>query len=116
MNVTAVPQVSRRLPFRQLLYRYWFFDWLFKDVNRATLMERAAAWRHNQEQARWLPLYLRRWAILTVLSFAVGMLMEHGLRAPVLSAVLYINAIFGFTFNAVTSVILLGFKFLPGPF
>ena len=37
--------------------------------------------------------------------FAVGMLMEHGLRAPVLSAVLYINAIFGVTFNAVTSAL-----------
>jgi len=54
--------------------------------------------------------------VLTVLSFAIGLLMEHGLRAPVLSAVLYMNAILGVTFNAVTSVILLGFKFLPGPF
>ncbi len=112
----AAPHIPRRLSFRQLLYRYWFFDWLFKDVNRSTLMERAAAWRHNQEQARWLPLYLRRWAILTILSFAVGLLIEHGLRAPVLLTVLYVNAIFGLTFNGVTSLLLLGFKFLPGHF
>jgi len=116
MRCAAAPQSSRRPSFRQLLYRYWFFGWLFKDVNRPSLLERAAAWRHNQEQARWLPTYLRRWAVLTVISFAIGLLMEHGLRAPVLSAVLYMNAILGVTFNAVTSVILLGFKFLPGPF
>jgi hypothetical protein len=50
-----------------------------------------------------------------VLSFAVGVLMEHGLRAPTLSAMMYMQAIFGVTFNAVTSVILLGFKFWHGP-
>lgn len=103
------------LTLRQMVYRYWFFGWLFHDVNRVNLFERAAAWRHNQEQARWLPTYLKRWAILTVLSFAVGVLMEHGLRAPTLSAMMYMQAIFGVTFNAVTSVILLGFKFWHGP-
>ena len=104
------------LRLRQLIYRYWFFGWLFEDVNRASLFERAAAWRHNRQQARWLPVYLRRWAVLTLLSFAFGAVMEHGLQAHMLSAVLYVQAILGVTFNAVTSVILLGFKFLPGPF
>lgn len=104
------------LRLRQLLYRYWFFGWLFQDVNRPGLFERAAAWRHNQQQARWLPTYLRRWAVLTVCSFLVGVLVEHGLGAQALSAVLYVQAILGVTFNAVTSVILLGLKFLPGPF
>lgn len=115
---TSLHQVPSHaaLSLRQMMYRYWFFGWLFHDVNRANLFERAAAWRHNQEQARWLPTYLKRWAILTVLSFAVGVLMEHGLRVPALSAVMYMQAIFGVTFNAVTSVILLGFKLLPGPF
>jgi hypothetical protein len=104
------------LTLRQLLYRYWFFGWLFEDVNAKGLFERAAAWRHNQEQARWLPTYLKRWAVMTVLCFAIGMLMEHGLRAHTLSAVLYVHAIFGVTFNAVTSVMLLALKWMPGPF
>ena len=112
----AATSGAARMPLRQLVYRYWFFGWLFEDVNRKGLFERAAAWRHNQEQARWLPTYLRRWAILTVLCFAIGMLMEHGLRAPTLSAVLYMQAIFGVTFNAVTSVMLLALKWMPGPF
>lgn len=104
------------LRLRQLLYRYWFFGWLFQDVNRASLFERAAAWRHNQQQARWLPTYLRRWAVLTVSSFAFGALVEHGMQAQALSAALYVQAILGVTINAVTSVLLLGLKFMPGPF
>lgn len=116
MPSPATPPTSPTLTLRQMVYRYWFFGWLFRDVNRAGLFEKAAAWRHNQEQARWLPTYLKRWAILTILSFAVAALMEHGLRAPVLSAVLYVQAVFGVTFNAVTWVILLGFKFLHSPF
>jgi len=49
------------MSFSTLLYRYFFFGWLFKDVNHGNLLERAAAWRHNRAQARWLPTYLRRW-------------------------------------------------------
>jgi hypothetical protein len=33
-----------------------------------------------------------------------------------LSAVWYVQAIFGVTFNAVTSVMLLALKWMPGPF
>lgn len=102
--------------FRQLLYRYWFFGWLFRDVNRASLLERAAAWRHNQRQARWLPTYLKRWAVLTLLSYGLAALIEHGVGAPVLSAVFYVQAALGVTFNVVTSVMLLGLKMLPAPF
>ena len=42
------------MAFRTLLYRYFFFGWLFRDVTRGNLFERAAAWRHNQAQAHWL--------------------------------------------------------------
>ena len=50
-----------QMAFRTLLCRYFFFGWLFKDVNQGNLLERAAAWRHNRSQARWLPTYMRRW-------------------------------------------------------
>jgi hypothetical protein len=50
------------LPFRTLLYRYFFFSWLFKDVNASgDLFERAAAMRHNRRMAGWLPKYMLRW-------------------------------------------------------
>ena len=51
-------------PFGTLLYRYWFFGWIFRDAARGTPFERAAALRHNAERARWLPTYMRRWAVL----------------------------------------------------
>ena len=51
----------QELAFRTLLYRYFFFDWLFKDVSRGDLMARSAAWRFNQSRAHWLLTYMRRW-------------------------------------------------------
>jgi hypothetical protein len=111
--VPALPVAT--LPFRKLLYRYWFFGWLFADVNRPDVFERSSAWRHNREQARWLPTYLRRWAMLTVISYLIGVLLEHGMGAPAASAVLYTQAIMGVVFNTLTSVILLGLKVLPAP-
>lgn len=70
-----------------VFYRYFFFDWLFRDVGRGTLFERAAAWRHNQAQSRWLPTYLRRWIFLSILLFAAGGLSTlffdgHWIRIP----------------------------------
>ena len=46
---------------RTLLYRYFFFEWLFLDVNKGNLLERSAALRHNQSQAHWLLTYMWRW-------------------------------------------------------
>ena len=59
-------------PFSTLLYRYFFYGWLFCDVGRGTVWERAAAWRHNREQARWLPTYIRRWLVIGVGLFATA--------------------------------------------
>jgi hypothetical protein len=38
----GLPEVSPHMSFSTLLYRYFFFGWLFKDVNRGNLLERAA--------------------------------------------------------------------------
>ncbi len=51
----------QELAFRTLLYRFFFFGWLFKDASRGDLFERAAAWRFNQSRAHWLPTHMRRW-------------------------------------------------------
>jgi len=75
------------LPFRTLLYRFLFFDWLFADVGRArTPIERHAATEHNRRMGRYLPIYLRRWSCLTAFDFALGCLVERVLQATVLSA------------------------------
>ncbi len=62
--------------FASLLYRYWFFGWMFRDAGRGTAVERDSALRHNSERARWLPVYMRRWALLGVLMYLAGGALE----------------------------------------
>jgi hypothetical protein len=75
------------IPFRRLLYRFLFFDWLFADVSAArNLYERHAARQHNRRMRRYLPLYLRRWSVLTAFDFGLGLVFERTLQASLLSA------------------------------
>jgi hypothetical protein len=80
-------QVPSQLRFRTLLYRFMFFEWMFTDISAArNLYERHAAARHNRHMSRYLPVYLRRWSVLTVFDFILGLLFERGLQASLLSA------------------------------
>lgn len=102
--------------FRTLLYRYFFFSWLFKDATRGNLLERAAAWRHNQAQAHWLPTYMRRWLWSGALLYGMGSVAELMLNAPALSAFFYVPGALSLPINAVIGAVWLGLKALPGPF
>ena len=64
------------LPLLHLAYRYWFFGWLFRDVERGTWLERQAARRHNRQCAQWLPVYIRRWMVLCSAFYASGIVLE----------------------------------------
>ncbi len=55
-----------------LLYRYFFFNWLFRDVDRGSWLERSAAWRYNKAHAHWLLTYLKRWVVVDCSAFAAG--------------------------------------------
>jgi hypothetical protein len=99
------------MTFRTLLYRYFFFGWLFRDVNRGTVFERAAAWRHNQAQARWLPTYMRRWLWCGAVFYGLGGLVE--LLAPGLSVVFYVPSALSVPVNAVLGAAWVGLKVLP---
>ena len=75
------------MPFSTLLYRFMFFDWLFRDLSAArNLYERHAALQHNRRMCMYLPIYLRRWSFLTAFDFGLGMLCERALQATFLSA------------------------------
>src|SRR5512139_333918 len=63
-------------PLWHLVYRYWFWGWLFLDVNTGDLLRRAAAWRHNVRQRVHLPVYMRRWLVALVLTGAVAVAVE----------------------------------------
>ena len=103
------------MQFRTLLYRYFFFGWLFQDVNRGNLLERAAAWRHNRAQARWLPTYMRRWAGCGAILYALGLLAEWAMGAPALSVLFYVPSAMSVPVNAVIGAAWVGFKVLPAP-
>jgi hypothetical protein len=102
------------LPFRTLLYRYFFFDWLFKDAGRGDVFERAAAWRHNCEQAHWLLTYMRRWLWFGLVLYAIGSYAEL-LGLPQFSSFFYVPASLTLPVNAVIGAAWLGFKALPRP-
>jgi len=105
----------QELAFRTLLYRFFFFGWLFKDASRGDLFERAAAWRFNQSRAHWLPTYMRRWLWCGLILFALGGIAETMMSAPALSAIFYVPSVLSVPINVVIGVIWVGLKSLRGP-
>jgi hypothetical protein len=83
------PRAAAGEPFLSLLYRYLFFDWLFRDVNRGTLLERAAAWRFNRESRHHLLVYLRRWVFVFAAGYGLGVLFEHAFQLAYAAACCY---------------------------
>ena len=105
----------QHIAFRTLLYRYFFFGWLFRDASRGSGLERAAAWRHNQAHAHWLLTYMRRWLWCGAFFYGLGALVEGVLHAPALSVVFYVPGAMSVPVNAVIGVAWLGLKALPPP-
>ena len=98
--------------FAQLLYRYWFYDWLFVDMNRGNLFERTAARRHNQARSVWLPVYLRRWTLLGLMSFALGWGLEPH-APPLLALSCFLPCVLTVPVNAVTLAAWIGLRVMP---
>jgi hypothetical protein len=81
------PSDIAEIPFATLMYRFLFFDWLFADMTKCmTLFERHAAWQHNREMRMYLPLYLRRWSVITAFDFGSGCALENLLGSKLLAA------------------------------
>jgi hypothetical protein len=70
------------MPLSQLLFRYLWPFWLFKDATRGDWRTRAAAYRHNRTMRVHLPAYLVRW----LLGSAVALAVTAGFDALALSA------------------------------
>ncbi len=96
------------LPFHALLYRYFFFAWLFRDASQSDLFARAAAWRHNKGQSHWLPLYIRRYLVSGALLCAVGLLIEEA--SPLLSMFFYVPGVMSVPMATVAGVAWIGFQ------
>ncbi len=92
------------LPFSTLLYRYFFFGWLFKDVATGNMFERAAVARHNRQQTRWLPLYVMRWLWLGLLFYTVAGVLELLLDAPGMALLFYAASAVSVSFTVTIGV------------
>jgi hypothetical protein len=92
------------LTFRERLYRYFFYAWLFRDADAGSSLERSAALRHNLAQAKWLPLYLLRWSVGGALILLLERLSERMFGDSLVSAVLAILLIFVVMFDLITGV------------
>jgi hypothetical protein len=109
-GAAADEAIVNELPFRTVLYRYFFFGWLFKDVAAGNLFERAAAARYNRQQARWLPTYVLRWLWLGLVFYAVAGFLELMLEAPALSMLFYAASAMSISFTVTIGVAWLGLK------
>jgi len=87
-----------------LLYRYFLYGWLFRDARRGNLLERFASLRHNREQARWLPTYMRRWLVAGALLFVLAVFCEEHLASPIVAAAIYVPAVLTLPFEVVTLI------------
>ena len=94
-------------PFSTSLYRYFFFDWLFKDVHQSTGLERALAVHHNRRQARWLPCYMLRWLWLCLIFYSVAGLCELG-QFPDLARWLYAGSALCLSFGVMVATAWVG--------
>ena len=92
MSVTSTAAVACE-PLWHLIYRYWFWGWLFRDVNAGDLLRRAAAWRHNVQQRAHLPVYMRRWCGALIVTGALAMAIETLAGARVAAAAFYTLAV-----------------------
>ena len=101
------------IAFTTLLYRYFFFGWLFKDATRGNVFERAAAFRYNQEHAHWLLTYMMRWLWCGLIFYALGGTVEWVLDAPLLSQQNNNPGALSVPVNAVIGAAWVGLKVLP---
>lgn len=61
---------------RSIWYRYFFWQWLFRDVRVPDPWQRAAARAHNFSCRMHMPVYVRRWAGLSLFHLLAGCVLE----------------------------------------
>ena len=98
-----------------LLYRYFFFGWLFLDVSRGDRVERNAAWRHNKAHSHWLLTYLKRWVVVDFSAFAGGSLTALLFEGHWISLPFYLLFSLAIPVSSVIVVAWLGLRLLPAP-
>jgi hypothetical protein len=94
-----------REPLWSLLYRYWFWGWLFHDVNVGDALRRHASRRHNVAMRAWLPTYMGRWCLSSAALLVVAVPVERVSAAQHAAALLYTGAVLAALVTFVTLAI-----------
>jgi len=82
-------------PLWRLLYRYWFWSWLFLDAGCGDRLLRAAALAHNIRQRVHLAVYMRRWTFLLLALASIGDALDRAASPPALTASFFVCASLG---------------------
>lgn len=80
-------------PLRSLVYRYWFWSWLFADVNSRDPFICRQRWRQNVAARGFLVVYARRWLVGSAAMALVAALLESSGAAILVAATFYTAAI-----------------------
>ena len=104
------------LPFRTVLYRYFFFGWLFREVaHDAPAFERGLTKHYNRRQAAWLPTYMLRWLWCSLLFYAFGGLIDIFDGSLGLSRCCYAASAMCVTFTITIATAWVGLTHRPDP-
>lgn len=80
-------------PLWSLVYRYWFWGWLFRDVNDGDLLRRNASWHHNVAMRSCLRTYMWRWLVCTAATAGVAQGVEAATATTVVPAIFYTSSV-----------------------
>jgi len=81
------------MPVSQLLCRYLWPFWLFKNASAGDRYARAAAYTHNRQMRIYLPGYLLKWFCNCVVAFGLTALFgSQAMRSPGLLSVMAAGA------------------------
>jgi len=79
-----------------LLYRYWFWGWLFADASQRDLFRGAEALRYNIAHRSYLLFYVRRWMLCSLGLLLIGLRLEEGIL-PFWSTIAYTSGTLALT-------------------
>lgn len=76
--------------FSRLLYAYLWPFWMFENANQGSLLERAAAYRHNRGRRAYLRGYMVKWGAIVTLLLGVLIAFGNSVQPDLLSDALSI--------------------------
>jgi hypothetical protein len=94
-QTTKTAQISTydEMPLSQILFRYLWPFWLFRNASSGDRYARAAAYRHNRSMRIYLPGYLVKWLCNCAFAFALIVMFDsNSAHASSLSSVMAAGA------------------------